>query len=85
MGCETRTFSFAAAGTSTMLTFTSTTAATDQDYFGGQRAAWGPAIDDVTFAAAPNVVKTGVWHTWTGGPVTSAPNGQRRGMAPHQG
>ena len=50
----------------------------------GVSAAAGPVIDDVAVTAAPNVVKTSVWHTWTGGPVTSAPAPSRRGMAPHQ-
>src|SRR6188472_2525082 len=72
MGWEQRSFTFVASETSTTLTFTSTTNATDQNFFGGEKAAWGPAVDDVTVAAAPNVVKTKVWPTWTGGSVATA-------------
>ena len=37
----------------------------------GLSAAAGPVIDDVRVTAAPNMVKTKVWNTWTGGSVSS--------------
>ena len=83
MKWKDQTFSFAATGTSTTLTFTSTTTTTGPSPIGVSAAA-GPVIDDVVVTAAPNVVKTKVWYTWTGGPVTSAPAVGGRGMAPHQ-
>jgi choice-of-anchor C domain-containing protein len=61
-----KTFTFAATGTSTTLNFASTTTSTVPGFA-------GPVIDDLVITAAPNVVKTKVWHTWTGGSVAAAP------------
>ena len=61
------TFSFVGTGSPVTLTFTSTT-----DLVNGVRER-GPVIDNVRDTTAPDVVKTKVWNTWTGGPVTSAP------------
>ena len=82
MKYKDQTLSFAATGTKTTLTFTSTTNTEGRSPIGVSAAA-GPVIDDVNVTAAPNVVKTKVWHTWTGGPVTSAPAiGTRDGTPP---
>jgi len=72
MKYKQETFSFAATATTTPLTFTSTTNTTGPSPIGVSAAA-GPVIDDVAVTAAPNVVKTKVWHTWTGGSVATAP------------
>ena len=84
MKYKDQTFSFAATGASTTLTFTSTTTTTGPSPIGVSAAA-GPVIDDVVVTAAPNVVKTLVWHTWTGGPVTSAPDKSDAGWHPTSG
>ena len=84
MKWKDQTFSFAATGTSTTLTFTSTTTTSGPSPIGVSAAA-GPVIDDVVVTAAPNVVKTKVWHTWTGGPVTSAPDKSAAGWHPTSG
>ena len=60
-----KTFSFVGTGSSVALTFTSTT-----DLVNGVRYR-GPVIDNVRDTTAPDVVKTKVWNTWTGGPVSS--------------
>ena len=60
-----KTFSFVGTGSSVTLTFTSTT-----DLVNGVRHR-GPVIDNVRDTTAPDVVKTKVWNTWTGGPVSS--------------
>ena len=62
-----KTFSFVGTGSSVTLTFTSTT-----DLVNGVRER-GPVIDNVRDTTAPDVVKTMVWHTWTGGPMATAP------------
>ena len=67
MQYKQKTFTFVATGPSTTLTFESTTTSTVPGFA-------GPVIDDVVITAAPNVSKTHVWHTWTDGPVTSAPS-----------
>ena len=77
MGWTKQTYTIAATGASTTLTFTSTTNT-------GSPAFAGPVIDDVVITKATDVAKTHVWHTWTGGPVTSAPAVNNAGMAPHQ-
>jgi choice-of-anchor C domain-containing protein len=84
MQYKDQTFSFAATGASTTLTFASTTN-TIGDTPDGRKAAFGPVIDDVEVTAAPNVAKTLVWHTWTGGPVTSAPDKSAAGWHPTSG
>jgi choice-of-anchor C domain-containing protein len=84
MKWKDQTFSFAATGTSTTLTFTSTTTTEGPSPIGVSAAA-GPVIDDVVVTAAPNVVKTKVWHTWTGGPVTPAPAPSDAGWHPTSG
>ncbi len=84
MKYKDQTFSFAATGATTTLTFTSTTTTTGPSPIGVSAAA-GPVIDDVKVTAAPNVVKTKVWHTWTGGPVTSAPAKSDAGWHPTSG
>ena len=60
-----KTFSFVGTGEPVTLTFTSTT-----DLVNGVRER-GPVIDNVRDTPAPNVVKTKVWNTWTGGPESS--------------
>ena len=60
-----KTFSFVGTGSPVTLTFTSTT-----DLVNGVRER-GPVIDNVRDTTAPDVVKTKVWNTWTGGPVSS--------------
>jgi choice-of-anchor C domain-containing protein len=64
MKYKPQTFSFAATGSSTTLTFASTTE-TIGDTPDGRKAAFGPVVDDVEVTAAPNVAKTLVWHTWS--------------------
>ena len=49
------------------------------------RSAAGPVIDDVMVTAAPNVVKTKVWHTWTGGPVDLGSGSSDAGWHPTSG
>ena len=60
-----KTFSFVGTGSPVTLTFTSTT-----DLVNGVRER-GPVIDNVRDTTAPDVVKTKVWNTWTGGSVSS--------------
>ena len=76
-----KTFSFVGTGSPVTLTFTSTT-----DLVSGVRYR-GPVIDNVRDTPAPDVVKTKVWNTWTGGPVSSTtpPDPDEHRLAPHQG
>ena len=74
-----KTFSFVGTGSPVTLTFTSTT-----DLVNGVRER-GPVIDNVRDTTAPDVVKTKVWNTWTGGPVTSAPDKSDAGWHPTSG
>jgi choice-of-anchor C domain-containing protein len=84
MKYKPQTFSFAATGSSTTLTFASTTE-TIGDTPDGRKAAFGPVVDDVEVTAAPNVAKTLVWHTWSGGPVSSVPDKSAAGWHPTSG
>ena len=56
-----RSDDFFAATTFPTLTFTSTSGVRER----------GPVIDNVRDTTAPDVVKTKVWNTWTGGSVSS--------------
>ena len=76
-----KTFSFVGTGSPVTLTFTSTT-----DLVNGVRHR-GPVIDNVRDTTAPDVVKTKVWNTWTGGSVssTTAPDADADAWHPTNG